>query len=86
MNEEEKTITTAEPVPEKQTKSTKFKRTDNKKLKVYYEQRTKLLEQQKAAKKKGEEINKRISDTSAKITELENKELFKICKKKKISA
>lgn len=79
------TITAAEHVPEKRSKYTKLKHTDNEKLRGCYEQRTRLLEQQKAAKKKGEEINKRISDTNAKIADLENKELIKICKEKKIS-
>ena len=50
-----------------------------------YGQQNKLLEQQTAARKKSKEIEKRISDNNAKIAELENKELFKICKEKHIS-
>lgn len=83
---EEKTITAAEPIPEKQTKFAKPKRTDNEKLTEYYEQRARLLGQKNAVNKKGDEIKKRLSENNAKIAELENKELFKICKKKKISA
>ena len=66
-------------------KPKKPKRTDEEKLTDLYGQQNKLLEQQTAARKKSKEIEKRISDNNAKIAELENKELFKICKEKHIS-
>lgn len=56
------------------------------KLQECYEQRERLPEQQTAARKRGKEIEKRISDNNAKIAELENKELIKICKSKEITA
>lgn len=85
MNEEKIATTTTEPEAENQTKTAKPKRTDAEKLKECYEQKEKLLEQQTAAKKRGREIEKRISENNARIAELENKELLKICKEKKIS-
>ena len=66
-------------------KPKKPKRTDEEKLTDLYGQQNKLLEQQTAARKKSKDIEKRISDNNAKIAELENKELFKICREKKIS-
>ena len=86
MNEEEKTITANEPVAEKQTKPAKPKRTDEEKLQECYERRDRLREQKTAHKNKGQAIDKSISENNAKIAELESKELFKICREKKISA
>lgn len=84
MNEKS-TIPTTEPVSEKQVKPTKSKRNSNRKLTKCYEQQAKLLEQKSTVNKKVEEIDKCISENDAIIAELENKELFKICKKKGIS-
>ena len=67
------------------SKSPKPKRSDTDRLKECYDQQKKLPEQQNAARKKSKDIEKRISDNNAKIAELENKELFKICREKKIS-
>ena len=67
------------------SKPPKPKRSDTDRLKECYDQKKKLLEQQTAARKKSKDIEKRISDNNAKIMELENKELFKICREKKIS-
>ena len=67
------------------SKPPKPKRSDTDRLKECYDQQKKLLEQQTAARKKSKDIEKRISDNNAKIAELENKELFKICREKKIS-
>ena len=86
MNEEEKTITTAEPAAEKQTKPAKPKRTDEEKLQECYERRDRLREQKTAHKNKGQVIDKSISENNAKIAELENKEILKTLKEKKISA
>ena len=86
MNEEEMTITTTEPENETQTKPIKPKRTDAEKLRECYEKRNKLQEQKTAHRNKGQAIDKSISDNNAKIAELESKELFKICREKKISA
>ena len=72
-------------IPQEPTKPPKPKRSDTDRLKECYDQQKKLLEQQNAARKKSKEIEKLISDNNAKIAELENKELFKICRKKKIS-
>lgn len=85
MNEEEKVITANEPAAEKQTKPAKPKRTDEEKLRECYEKREKLHEQKTAHKNKGLAIDKSISENNAKIAELENKELLKICREKKIS-
>ena len=84
MNEE-MTKTTTEPSPEKQTKTAKPKRTDADKLKECYEKRDRLQEQKTATKKKGQVIDKSISENNAKIAELENRELLKICKEKNIT-
>lgn len=86
MNKEEKTITANEPAAENQTKPTKPKRTDEEKLRDCYEKREKLQEQKTAHKNKGQAIDKSISDYNAKIAELENKEILKTLKEKKISA
>ena len=86
MNEEEKTITTKEPAAEKQTKPTKPKRTDEEKLQECYEKRDRLREQKTAHKNKGQVIDKSIAENNAKIAELENKEILKTLKEKKISA
>ena len=67
------------------SKPPKPKRSDTDRLKECYDQQKKLLEQQTAARKKSKDIEKRISNNNAKIAELENKELFKICREKKIS-
>ena len=72
-------------IPQEQSKPPKPKRSDKDRLKECYDQQKKLLEQQNAARKKSKEIEKRISDNNAKIAELENKELFKICREKQIS-
>ena len=86
MNEEEMTITTTEPETEKQTKTAKPKRTDAEKLRECYEKRERLQNQKTAHRNKGQAIDKSILDNNAKIAELESKELFKICREKKISA
>ena len=86
MNEEEKTITTNEPSAKKQTKPTKPKRTDEEKLQECYEKRDRLREQKTAHKNKGQVIDKSIAENNAKIAELENKEILKTIKEKKISA
>lgn len=83
MNEENINVISA---AETQTKTTKSKRTDAEKLRECYEKRNKLQEQKTAHRNKGQAIDKSISDTNAKIAELESKELFKICREKKISA
>ena len=72
-------------IPQEPIKTSKPKRSDTDRLKECYDQQKKLLEQQTAARKKSKDIEKRISDNNAKIAELENKELFKICREKKIS-
>ena len=82
MNEEEMTITESET--ENQTKPIKPKRTDAEKLRECYEKRNKLQEQKIAHRNKGQAIDKSISENNAKIAELENKELLKICREKKI--
>ena len=86
MNDEEKATTTTEPDTEKQTKSAKPKRTDAEKLRECYEKRNKLQEQKTAHKNKGQVIDKSIAENNAKIAELENKEILKTLKEKKISA
>ena len=86
MNEEEKTTPTAEPAAEKQTKPAKPKRTDEEKLQECYEKRDRLREQKNAHKNKGQVIDKSIAENNAKIAELENKEILKTLKEKKISA
>ena len=86
MNEEEKTITTNEPAAEKHTKPAKPKRSDEEKLRECYEKRDRLREQKTAHKNKGQVIDKSIVENNAKIAELENKEILKTIKEKKISA
>ena len=86
MNEEENTITANEPAAEKQTKPTKPKRTDEEKLQECYERRDRLQEQKTAHKNKGQAIDKSIAENNAKIAELENKEILKTLKEKKITA
>ena len=86
MIDEEKTITANEPAAEKQTKLTKPKRTDEEKLQECYEKRDRLREQKTAHKNKGQVIDKSIAENNAKIAELENKEILKTLKEKKISA
>ena len=86
MNEEVKTTTANEPAAEKQTKPTKPKRSDEEKLKECYERRDRLREQKTAHKNKGQAIDKSIAENNAKIAELENKEILKTIKEKKISA
>ena len=86
MNGEEKTITANEPAAEKQTKPAKPKRTDEEKLQECYERRDRLREQKTAHKNKGQVIDKSIAENNAKIAELENKEILKTLKEKKISA
>lgn len=83
MNEEVKTTPTTEPAAEKQTKS---KRTDEEKLQECYEKRDRLREQKTAHKNRGQVIDKSIAENNAKIAELENKEILKTIKEKKISA
>ncbi len=82
MNEEEKVITANEHTAEKIIKS---KRTDAEKLRECYEKRSKLQEQKTAHRNKIQAIDKSISENNAKIAELESKELFKICRERKIS-
>ena len=86
MNEEEKTITANEPSAERQTKPAKPKRTDEEKLQECYERRDRLREQKTAHKNKGQVIDKSIAENNAKIAELENKEILKTIKEKKITA
>lgn len=86
MNGEEKTITANEPAAEKQTKPAKPKRTDDEKLQECYERRDRLREQKTAHKNKGQVIDKSIAENNAKIAELENKEILKTLKEKKITA
>ena len=86
MIDEEKTITANEPASEKQTKPAKPKRTDEEKLQECYEKRDRLREQKTAHKNKGQVIDKSIAENNAKIAELENKEILKTLKEKKISA
>ena len=86
MNEKEKVITANEPAAEKQTKPAKPKRTEAEKLRECYEKRNKLQEQKTAHKNKGQVIDKSIAENNAKIAELENKEILKTIKEKKITA
>ena len=86
MNEEEKTITASESAAANQIKLTKPKRTDEEKLQECYEKRDRLREQKTAHKNKGQAIDKSIAENNAKIAELENKEILKTIKEKKISA
>ena len=86
MNDETMTAPTTEPAAEKQTKPTKPKRTDEEKLQECYEKRDRLREQKTAHKNKGQVIDKSIAENNAKIAELENKEILKTIKEKKISA
>lgn len=86
MNDKTMTTSTAEPAAEKQTKPTKPKRTDEEKLQECYEKRDRLREQKTAHKNKGQVIDKSIAENNAKIAELENKEILKTLKEKKISA
>ncbi len=66
--------------------ATKPKRTDEEKLQECYEKRDRLREQKTAHKNKGQVIDKSIVENNAKIAELENKEILKTIKEKKISA
>ena len=86
MTDETMTKLTTEPAAEKQTKPAKPKRTDEEKLQEYYERRDRLREQKTAHKNKGQAIDKSIAENNAKIAELENKEILKTLKEKKISA
>lgn len=86
MNDETMTTPTAEPAAEKRSKSAKPKRTDEEKLQECYEKRDRLREQKTAHKNKGQVIDKSIAENNAKIAELENKEILKTIKEKKISA
>lgn len=86
MNDETMTAPTTEPSAEKQTKPAKPKRTDEEKLQECYERRDRLREQKTAHKNKGQVIDKSIAENNAKIAELENKEILKTIKEKKISA
>ena len=85
MNEEVKTRPTTEPSDEKQSKPAKPKRTDEEKLQECYEKRDRLREQKTAHKNKGQAIDKSIAENNAKIAELENKEILKTIKEKKVS-
>ena len=86
MNDETMTTHTAEPAADNQTKPAKPKRTDEEKLQECYERRDRLREQKTAHKNKGQVIDKSIAENNAKIAELENKEILKTIKEKKISA
>ena len=86
MNDETMTKLTAEPAAEKHTKPAKPKRTDEEKLQECYEKRDRLREQKTAHKNKGQVIDKSIAENNAKIAELENKEILKTLREKKISA
>lgn len=83
MNEENITVASA---AETQTKTSRSKRTDAEKLRECYEKRSKLQEQKTAHKNKGQVIDKSIAENNAKIAELENKEILKTLKEKKITA
>ena len=86
MNDETMTAPTAESAAEKQTKPVKPKRTDEEKLQECYEKRDRLREQKTVHKNKGQAIDKSIAENNAKIAELENKEILKTLKEKKITA
>ena len=86
MNDETMTTPTAESAAEKQSKPAKPKRSDEEKLQECYERRDRLREQKNAHKNKGQVIDKSIVENNAKIAELENKEILKTLKEKKISA
>lgn len=86
MNDETMTTPTAEPAAEKHTKPAKPKRNDADKLHECYERSDRLREQKTAHKNKGQVIDKSIAENNAKIAELENKEILKTLKEKKISA
>ena len=86
MTDETMTTPTAEPAAENHTKPTKPKRTDEENLQECYEKRDRLREQKTAHKNKGQVIDKSIAENNAKIAELENKEILKTIKEKKISA
>lgn len=86
MNDETITTPAAEPAVEKQTKPAKPKRFDEEKLQECYERRDRLREQKTAHKNKGQVIDKSIAENNAKIAELENKEILKTIKEKKITA
>ncbi len=86
MNDETMTTPTTESAAEKQIKPAKPKRTDEEKLQECYERRDRLREQKTAHKNKGQIIDKSIAENNAKIAELENKEIIKTLKEKKISA
>ena len=86
MNDETITKPTAKSAAEKQTKPAKPKRTDEEKLQECYERRDRLREQKTAHRNKGQVIDKSIAENNAKIAELENKEILKTIKEKKISA
>ena len=86
MNDETMTTPTAESAAENHTKPTKPKRTDEEKLQECYERRDRLREQKTANKNKGQVIDKSIAENNAKIAELENKEILKTLKEKKITA
>ena len=86
MTDETMTTPTVEPAAENQTKPAKPKRTDEEKLQECYEKRDRLREQKTAHKNKGQVIDKSIAENNAKIAELENKEILKTLKEKKISA
>ena len=86
MNDETMTTPTAESAAEKQSKPAKPKRSDEEKLQECYEKRDRLQEQKTAHKNKGQVIDKSIAENNAKIAELENKEILKTIKEKKISA
>ena len=78
----EKNIT-AVSTAETKTKPAKPKRTEAEKLRDCNEKREKLQVQKAAHRNKIQTIDKSISDNNAKIAELENKELLKICREKK---
>lgn len=86
MNDETMTTHTAESAAENQTKPAKPKRTDEEKMQECYEKRDRLRGQKTAHKNKGQAIDKSIAENNAKIAELENKEIIKTLKEKKISA
>ena len=86
MTDETMTTPTVEPAAENQTKPAKPKRTDEEKLQECYEKRDRLREQKTAHKNKGQVIDKSIAENNAKIAELENKEILKTIKEKKISS
>ena len=67
---------------EKQTESTKVKRTDEDKLQELYAKRDKLLKRQAAVKEQEKSLDKRIAALNEKIKEIERTRLLNMCKER----